>query len=500
MNQKQHLPPDIEQFLREREGKKRPDQEPQSDTDQFPPAEQVQENPVETIRVYIEQDRVTFVKEIPPLVESEPPAPRKSRLPFPVLIGCGVCLLVIVSGLASTLLLLFPQTATITITPVARSLTATVTLAASMKPIGNEVATRLLPTFTLSQVKVVEATGRGHQVATQAGGPITMFNGLFTSRTIAAGTILTGKDGVQVVTNTAALIPPAQATTPPTYGRVTVEARALDAGPQGNIPAYDLNAPCCATSVLAQNTGAFQGGQNAYDYRYITRRDITQAATPMRATLASSIQAALVAQLLPGEALVAPMCVPTTTSSNQPGDRESQVRVTASESCTALAYNQQAAQEQAGNLFTTQALHTFGPSYSLGSAMHITAAYAVLPNATKSIISLAITMSGRWVYRLSRQKQAYLKQLVKGEKVAQALRTLENQPGIERVTISSQELLPTNPDNIHLLMVEGGEQTTPGVLPDSLVARHAFEQAVPVYAPSSDYNDGAIISRLESGS
>ena len=55
----------------------------------------------------------------------------------------------------------------------------------------------------------VPATGLGHQDAAQASGLLTFYNGLSTEQTVAAGTVLTGNDGVQVVTDTSIAIPPA---------------------------------------------------------------------------------------------------------------------------------------------------------------------------------------------------------------------------------------------------------------------------------------------------
>jgi len=91
---------------------------------------------------------------------------------------------------------------------------------------------------------------------------------------VAAGTSLSGSDGVEVVTDRVAVIPAGIATTPPLYGQVTVPAHAFLAGPQGNIRARDINRACCLASVLAQNTVAFNGGQNERDYPIVARADI----------------------------------------------------------------------------------------------------------------------------------------------------------------------------------------------------------------------------------
>ena len=76
------------------------------------------------------------------------------------------------------------------------------------------------------------ATGTGHQQAQAARGLITFYNALPAPQTIAAGELLTGADGVGVVTFQDAVIP---AGTLAINGRVTVPAQTVNAGPQGNI-------------------------------------------------------------------------------------------------------------------------------------------------------------------------------------------------------------------------------------------------------------------------
>ena len=68
-------------------------------------------------------------------------------------------------------------------------------------------------------------------------GRVTFYNAAPSVQTIAAGTLLTGKDGVEVVTDQDAVIP---AGTLATNGQVTVAAHAVNLGPSGNIAAQDI--------------------------------------------------------------------------------------------------------------------------------------------------------------------------------------------------------------------------------------------------------------------
>jgi hypothetical protein len=99
------------------------------------------------------------------------------------------------------------------------------------------VAGRLLSPFTLSQEQVVPTTGTGQQQAQAARGTITLYNALPQAQIVAAGTLLVGADGVQVVTEEDASLPAGSLST---NGQVTVDARALQVGLTGNIRANDL--------------------------------------------------------------------------------------------------------------------------------------------------------------------------------------------------------------------------------------------------------------------
>src|SRR5439155_1526601 len=134
---------------------------------------------------------------------------------------------------------------TITLIPVEKQIaTAATVFAVEGRPTNGQISARLLSSLTLTQSQTVPANGKGHQNAQQAVGTVTFFNGLFVRQTVSSGTTLTGKRGVQVVTDQVAIIPAAIATTPPTYGHVTVSVHALLPGSSGNIPVRDINEAC----------------------------------------------------------------------------------------------------------------------------------------------------------------------------------------------------------------------------------------------------------------
>jgi hypothetical protein len=138
----------------------------------------------------------------------------------------------------------FAPTASVTITPVVKTITTDATF-----PIGTgpgDVLGRVLPALTLAQSQTVAATGKGHQDATRAGGNLLFFNGSFAAQTIDAGTVYTGRDGVQVATDHTITV---AAANPPYVGQATVSATAIHAGAHGNIQAGDIGITDEAASV-----------------------------------------------------------------------------------------------------------------------------------------------------------------------------------------------------------------------------------------------------------
>jgi hypothetical protein len=253
-------------------------------------------------------------------------------------------------------------TPTITLIPLTRDLatTTTIVVIAGTPSGAGRIKGRVLASLTLTQSATMPATGTGHQDARDAVGTITFYNGLFVSQTVAAGTRLTGSGGVQIVTDQVTLVPPAKASTPPTYGQVTVPAHAIQTGPQGNIPVRDINQACCLPSVLAQNTVAFQGGQAERDYPVVAKADMDHAVTRLTTEIVWSEQAALAAQRAPGEALVPPTCSATVTANHRPGEEAVAVTVTVAERCTAAAYQRRDMQNEAVYLYTQEVTRQVG--------------------------------------------------------------------------------------------------------------------------------------------
>ncbi len=378
--------------------------------------------------------------DMPEMVEHTPPlAPRTRASLARRTAGVGVVLLLTMIAFQVLLTFLTP-TPIITLVPVVRDFSTTATLmAVSGTPTGAYIPARLLPPLTLIQTTTAMATGKGHQDAEAAMGTITFYNGLFTSQTIAAGTTLTGSDGVQVVTDQLAVVPAALATTPPTYGQVTVSAHAFGPGPQGNIPVRDINQACCLPSVLAQNTAAFQGGQHERDFTVVTREDLDHGVASLTATLIQSAHAAFTAQLTTNEALVTPACTRTVTADHRAGAEAAPVTVTVSERCTAIAYDAAALRERTTQVLSRELAQQVGAHYHLVGAVRVSVLHARIIDQKREVARMTVHIEGTGLYQFSQQELQRIRQLLAGKTSSQAVRILLGLPGIQRATIEGVE-------------------------------------------------------------
>lgn len=404
--------------------------------------------PEEIYHVYRVQGGVVILKEEEEeaehtqVIDSVPA--KRSHDYVTVFIVLACCLPMLASITFQTYLIFNPPTVSVTLMPRSQAVTLSGTL-----QLG-----RLLSPLTLSQSRTTPTTGKGHQDAKEAQGTITFYNGLFNSQTVATGTILTGSDGVQVITDQEADIP---AGNPPSYGQTTVSAHAFVSGAKGNIPAYDINQSCCAVSVLAKNTQPFTGGQDERDFQTVAKSDIGTAASPMKTTLAQSVSGAFQGQLKPNEHLSLLPCTPTVISDHLPGQEAAIVKVTVSETCSAVAYSSQAVTEKATALLSTQALQKLGTGYSLIGDVLVSIKEATVTHTTIPHVFVSFHAQGIWVYAVNNAEQHYIKNVIAGKTKQAALHFLMTMPGIEQASMqwSNDTKLPRDPHDIHLALIYG---------------------------------------------
>lgn len=351
------------------------------------------------------------------------------------------CVLLPVASLIFQLLLIY-------ITP-----HATVTLLPKEQTISiqtqEKINARVLPAFSLSQSKTAATTGRGHQDATDATGAITFYNGAFTSQFLPAGTILTGVDGVQIITEQQAYLPKA---TPPSFAEVAVLARSVQYGRSDNIPSYDINTSLTA-SIFAKNTGSFTGGEDARDFSTVTNKDISKLSADLTTSLTRSMSAALQAQLKPMETLYQFPCHKTNAPDHPSGTEAMQVKVTFSETCGGLAYDKQGLSTRATKLLTDKELSQLGAGYHLLQPTITTITNVTMQNNS---ITLTLFCQAISIYQFSRLQQTQIKQEIAGKSMDEALRLLLHSAGIQTAFIDGVDkaaALPRNTNSIAITVL-----------------------------------------------
>ncbi len=357
--------------------------------------------------------------------------------------------------------------ATVTLVPEAKTLSTTLTVTAlatgTPEQARKQVAARLLEVGSLTQRQTVPTTGTGHAPARVGEGMLTFYNAAPYSQTVAAGAMLTGADGVEIVTAAPAIIP---AGNPPIFGIATVPAHAAVIGPQGNIAPLDLNGLCCMAGISVKNTAAFHGGQDAYNYQIVTQQDIDQAAGPLLATLTPETQASLQAQVHQSERPAGQVqCQPQVTPDHPVGSDASQVTVNVSATCHAEVYDHQAVVRLVTTTLMHEARTTLGTSYALRGTISTTIAQGgAPPHAKPGTLTLLVTGQGVWVYQVSTAEQAHLSRLIAGLSRQAAIQVLQQQEHEHLAAIhiqisglwASGTTLPTDPARIHLVVAMGG--------------------------------------------
>lgn len=370
--------------------------------------------------------------------EQEPPAPKPSRAVD--ILGYGVILfylLLVVSMLFFELYLATIQpSATITIVSTETPVTARAVIS---------LPAHLFTPLTFTESRTVPTTGRTHQNATYATGYVTFYNSLPSPQTIDAGTLLTGADGIQVVTDEPAYIPQVN---PPTLGEVTVSAHAVNAGTSGNINAGDINGTCCREYILVKNNNPFTGGQNEQDYQSVAKADIQHVVSNVSQQFQQTLQAKTTSLAATSETLLTPIPCTSTIQSDHPAGAEArQVTVTLHETCTPAAYTTNAFKSQAEKVLTQAATQTYGTGYRLLGNVETSIEKTTLQ---KTSLVFTVTCSGMWAHAFNLHQLAIR---IKGKSQQEAVAILQKQHGITHLAMqvsgTKNNRLPTDTAQIH---------------------------------------------------
>ncbi len=411
--------------------------------------------------LWTDEDEDAIPIDVPPPPREEDGPPQHSRMrrrTVGLVIALVAVTLVALLIVALYILPLLTASASITLIPVQTPVHASTTLTVVTAGIGvslspGQVPGRLLSTLTLSGERTVATTGVGHQDALAAHGTLTFYNAALYAQIIPAGTLLTGADGVQVVTDSDAVVPAARY---PTFGQTTVSAHALQVGPTGNIRVGDIYGPCCRVNVSATSS-TFTGGQNARTYPMVTRSDLTNATNALTANLAQSVQAALSTQVHADETLIVPVpCTPQVQAGQQVGEEATHVTVQVSDTCTGETYSTQAVEETMTQA-VTQAAHTqLGMGYADEGTVQVTVQHVRRTTGPHGSLMLEVTGTGIWAYQFTSGQLHTLATHLTGMSREQATAVLLATPGVSQVGMQvagNSSTLPTDASRIHLLVL-----------------------------------------------
>ena len=414
-------------------------------------------NAVESGAPAEEQD--TLTPAMPPVADAretvpqeqeagQAPAGTRRQVKFSAMLVPLVLLCILAAGASSYFFLLpLTATATVTLTPDARSLHMDTTFTIAASPKAGQVQGRSLEAVRFTASKTVPATGHAHDDAMSATGVITFYNTDQQPYVIPAGETFTAMDGATIVTDSAVTV---QAAILPEAGSAITPSHVVQAGSIGNITAHSIYTRCCGSAfITATNTTRFTGGQDARDYSYIQNSDIQNTATGLLAGLTPEASAALSKEARPGEQLVTPLCSPRTMSSEEAGMAAASVTVSVTETCSSVAYltdslNQVATNTLAGsgNLANFEQAGTTQVTVN-GSAYARFTAF------------LKVSLSGIWIYRFTQRELTRLKTLIAGKGTKEAETLLAKAQGVRAASIRLQrldfkDLLPADTSRISI--------------------------------------------------
>ncbi len=349
-------------------------------------------------------------------------------------------------------------TASVTLTPAHQSLHTSVPITAvtgTSDPTRGQVSARLLSAKSSTFMQTVPTTGHGHTVAQQAQGTLTFYNAASYAQTVATGTVLTGADGVTLVTDQAASLPAANL---PDVGIATVPAQAVQVGPQGDIAPLDLNGLCCVAGVSVKNTDAFTGGQNARDYPVVARQDVEAVTGPQSSTLTQQAQTSLQGGVHPNEQLTSPaQCHPALHTDHPIGSEATRVTITLSVTCEVEVYDEQAAQQLASTALGEQARKNLGSGYTVQGAIKTSVTQVATTEAAHGTLSLLVSVQGTWSYQFSNAEINQLSRRIAGLSRQEAIHLLKQEGHIQAVSITetwNATNIPTDPTHIQIMVLD----------------------------------------------
>ncbi len=312
----------------------------------------------------------------------------------------------------------------INITPVEKTVTITTLLSLATQTRSPKTIKASLSSLT---------TGKGHQVARQAQGFLTFYNGEFTAQVIPGGSVFAGADGVKAVTDAQVIIP---ASNLPNIQSATISAHAIEFGTQGNIGAYDINGQCCNAAIKVVNAAPFYGGQNERTFQAVAQSDIDSLVSKLNTSITA--QMPMTFSVAANQSVYPTNCSFSTATNHKVGEEAKAVSVSAQEVCSGLVYQNDELKTKTTDAFISQTQ----PSKS----------YTLLGSVTASLVTvtpLTATITGKWGYRLDKSYEGFLAAQIAGDAPGEAKQYLLHTGIISSVSLDQS--LPKDPDYIRFI-------------------------------------------------
>jgi hypothetical protein len=319
-------------------------------------------------------------------------------------------------------------------------------------PSHGQIPSRIISFTTPTKSETINTTGIGYTPAIQAKGAITFYNEAPYNQTIYAGTVITARDGIQIVTDQTVTI---AAGNGEANGSAEASAHTIQAGTKANIQPLAINTLCCLNGILAKNLSPFTGGLDSQPYPKLSQADLKREATRLAGTLSPNAQVGIQSQTRDFEQNLLPMqCSVHTTSNPKVGERATTANVSVSETCITQVYDNAALQKLISMQFVQDAEHQLSSYFVQSGSLAIAKRKTTLLDRIHATYELSVSATGMLIFHLTSPQVQTLKKSIAGKPVTKAQQELLQLTGVAGVYIKpahqSDIFLPTDPYQIQM--------------------------------------------------
>lgn len=317
-------------------------------------------------------------------------------------------------------------------------------------PGQNQIPARLLSFISPQQSATINTTGVGYTPAIKATGSITFYNEAPYVQTIQTGTVITGANNIQIVTDQTVTIAAGNGTT---NGSASAPAHTIQAGERANIQPFAINTLCCLSGILARNTSQFYGGQDSKPYPMLSQTDVKKETAILATSLDLISHQGIQEQIKPTEQLLQPaQCKLTITTNPRVGEQATMASVSVFETCNSQVYDNSLMQSLTQQAFSEDAQREDGSNFIQRGTLAIALANTRLLDKAHQTYQLEVSATGTLIFHLTAQQLQSLKTQIAGKRIAEAQHELLQFEGIAGVYIQpahqGDSQLPADPGQI----------------------------------------------------